>query len=62
MKLALLATLLGFGGSLAGFGLVSGTAGSAAPVALDARPAQTEDVVVRGKHPDCPKAEEVEKT
>ncbi len=63
MKLALLATLLGFGGSLAGFGLVSGTAGSAAPVAADVRSAAaTEDVVVRGKHHDCPRAEKVKKT
>ena len=58
MKHALLATVAAFGGSLAGFGHVSGAAfGPDAPVAASPPPAaQTEDVIVRGKDRDCPKA------
>ena len=62
MKLALLATLLTFAGSLAGFGLTTGADGPAAPVASSQRPAAAEDLVVRGRDHDCPKAHEVEKT
>jgi hypothetical protein len=57
MKVALLATLIAFGGSLAGFGLTSGAAGGpASPVAASPPSVQTEDVIVRGKDRDCPKA------
>jgi hypothetical protein len=57
MKLALLATLLTFGGSVAGFGLTSGIAGGPeAPVAGSPPASSTEHVVVRGKDRDCPKA------
>jgi hypothetical protein len=62
MKLALLATLLTFGGSLAGFGLTAGAGGSPAPVASSPHQAASEDIVLRGKDRDCPKAQEVEKT
>ncbi len=55
MKLALLATLLTFGGSIAGFGIATG--GSPAPVAASPPSAETEHLVVRGQDRDCPKAE-----
>ena len=58
MKIALLATMLAFGGSLAGFGLSAGV--SSDPPATDQaaapRKAVMQDVVVRGKDRDCPKA------
>ena len=59
MKLALLATMFAFAGSLAGFGLTSGAAGGpAAPVAASPPAAPPmEEVVVRGAGRDCPKAE-----
>ena len=52
MKLALLATLLTFGGSLAGFGLASTTGAPVSNVA-DAPPAATVDVV-EVERDDCP--------
>jgi hypothetical protein len=56
MKIALLATMLAFGGSLAGFGITAATGGPDAPVAASSPTVSTEDVVVRGNGPDCPKA------
>ena len=56
MKLALLATLLTFAGSLAGFGLTTG-GGSTAPVVAGLPASSTDDVVVRADDHDCPKAE-----
>ena len=56
MKLALFATLLAFGGSLAGFGLTAATGGPDAPVAASPPTTPTEHVVVRSTGPDCPKA------
>jgi hypothetical protein len=55
MKVALLATLVAFGGSIAGFGLTSGVSGAPSPDRA-AAPAVTEDVIVRGHDRDCPKA------
>ena len=55
MKLALLATLITFGGSLAGFGLTSGVSGAPATDRA-AAPAASEDVVVRGDDRACPRA------
>lgn len=56
MKIALLATMLAFGGSLAGFGITAATGGPDAPVVASPPSAQSEHVIVRGKDPDCPKA------
>ena len=55
MKVALLATLITFGGSIAGFGLTSGVSG-APSTDRAATPPAMEDVVVRGTDRDCPKA------
>ena len=60
MKLALLATLLAFGGSLAGFGIASGTAGPETRVTA-APPTSSEHVIVSpaaedsARDRDCPK-------
>ena len=63
MKLALFATLLAFGGSLAGFGVVSGSAGTATRVTAGP-PTSTEHVIVgpaaddaARRDRDCPKDE-----
>lgn len=56
MKIALLATMLAFVGSLAGFGITAATGGPDAPVAASPPSAHAEDVIVRGKGPDCPRA------
>ena len=56
MKVALLATMLAFGGSLAGFGLTAGVVGGPESPGAASPPAPTEHVVVRGNGPDCPKA------
>jgi hypothetical protein len=62
MKVALLATLLTFGGSLAGFGLTAGSSDAPSPGMAAGPPAALmDDVVVRGEDRDCPKAE-AEKT
>ena len=64
MKLALLATMLAFGGSLAGFGLTAGVSPDAPATDRAAAPREAvlQDVVVRGKDPDCPKAVIAERT
>jgi hypothetical protein len=57
MKIALLATLFAFGGSIAGYGITSAaTGGPDAPLTASPPSAPTEEVVVRGNGPDCPKA------
>ncbi len=60
MKVALLATLVAFGGSLAGFGLTTRTSDAPSPEVAGSPPTgrtvPTEDVVVRGKDRDCPAA------
>jgi hypothetical protein len=61
MKLALFATLLTFAGSIAGFGVVAG-ADAPDPLAAAGPPAATEQIVVRGKDRDCPKAVKAERT
>ena len=61
MKLALFATLLAFGGSLAGFGVVSSTTGAETRVTASP-PTSTEHVIVSPaaddsarRERDCPK-------
>ena len=61
MKVALLATLITFGGSIAGFGLTTGVSGAPSTDRAAAPPAM-EDVVVRGTDRDCPRAEEARRT
>ena len=63
MKLALFATLLAFGGSLAGFGVVSSTTGAETRVTASP-PTSTEQVIVSPaaddsarRDRDCPKDE-----
>ena len=55
MKIALLATLVAFGGSIAGFGITTGVSSDDRRSEMSAGPPM-EDVVVRGKDRDCPKA------
>ena len=56
MKVALVASLLAFGGSIAGFGLASGVSGAPSPDRAAAPAVVMEDVVVRGDDRDCPRA------
>lgn len=56
MKVALLATLVAFGGSIAGFGLTAGVSGAPSSDRAAAPAVVMEDVVVRGDDRDCPEA------
>ena len=60
MKLALLATIVAFGGSIAGFGITAGVSSDDRRPEMSAGPPM-EDVVVRGTDRDCPKAVAAEK-
>jgi hypothetical protein len=62
MKLALLATLLAFGGSIAGFGLTAGADAPDPRTTASPPSAESEQIVVRGTDRDCPKAQAAERT